>query len=155
MTEKISGSRSMKTGFGSSVERFDRAAKRESGPPACIVDKVVSKNLPPTLSLMRSSVQGTRAGWEFPLSMLMEKRRPREVEDVFTVFNFTGTWKLRQAGDGETDDSLTLILTQLPFFLHEISQCLPAFVVPCKLNIKPFLVISFFRVWVLDFRVSF
>lgn len=103
MTEKISGSRSMKTGFGSSVERFDRAAKRESGPPAWIVDKVVSKNLPPTLSLMRSSAQGPGAGWEFPLSIFMEKRRPREVEDVFTVFNFTGTWKAeRQAGDGET-----------------------------------------------------
>ena len=53
-TEKISGSRSMKTGFGSLEKRFDSAKRRESGPPDRIVESVVSKSLPPTLSFMRS-----------------------------------------------------------------------------------------------------
>ncbi|KAM1007740.1 hypothetical protein EV1_004234 [Malus domestica] len=58
MTENISRSLSMKTRFGLSVERFDRAVKRESGPPAWIIFNVVSKYLPLTLSLMRSSMWG-------------------------------------------------------------------------------------------------
>ncbi|KAM1958673.1 hypothetical protein FF1_004252 [Malus domestica] len=58
MTENISRSWSMKTKFGLSVERFDKAAKRESGPFAWIVFNVISKYLPSTLSLIRSSVWG-------------------------------------------------------------------------------------------------
>ncbi|KAM2454266.1 hypothetical protein PS1_014393 [Malus domestica] len=52
MTEKISGSRLMKIGFGSSVEQFDRAAKRELGPSAWIVSNVVSKYLPPNCPIL-------------------------------------------------------------------------------------------------------
>lgn len=51
-TEKISGSRSIKT--GSWADRFDRAYRRESCPPDRRVETVVSNSLPPTLSLMRS-----------------------------------------------------------------------------------------------------
>ena len=57
----------MKTGlgFGSSVVRFDKAAKSESEPPDCIVESVVSKSLPPTLSLIRSLWWGPGAELEF------------------------------------------------------------------------------------------
>ncbi|TQD88586.1 hypothetical protein C1H46_025843 [Malus baccata] len=58
MTENISRSWSMKTRFGLLVERFDRAAKRESSPPAWIVFNVVLKYLLSMLSLMRSSMWG-------------------------------------------------------------------------------------------------
>jgi len=51
-TEKISGSRSMK--IGSWPGRVERVDKSESGPPDWSVDIVVSKSLPPTLSLIRS-----------------------------------------------------------------------------------------------------
>ena len=57
----------MKTGlgFGSSVVRFDKAAKSESEPPDCMVESVVSKSLPPTLSLIRSLWWGPGAELEF------------------------------------------------------------------------------------------
>ena len=59
----------MKTGFGSLVVRFDKAAKSESAPPERMVDRVVSKSLPPTLSLIRSLGCGPGADWEFPSSI--------------------------------------------------------------------------------------
>lgn len=52
----MSGSRSMKIGswVGSDRVEVERMERRESGPPDWRVDMVVSKSLPPTLSLMRS-----------------------------------------------------------------------------------------------------
>lgn len=84
ITEKISGSRSIKTGSGSSEVRLERAAKRESGPPVWIVDKVVSKSLPPTLSLIRSSVRCPVLVCRCPFSISgreMEDRLKRELLD--------------------------------------------------------------------------
>ena len=48
----------MKTGLESSMGRAERAWSSESGPLERIVERVVSKSLPPTFSLIRSWGRG-------------------------------------------------------------------------------------------------